>query len=115
MATLEESGTRDDDLKSRAYTSFSTSGQESLDHKSLYVSDDKPETPYQQGMWQGVAHSKCCKFVDTIVTMMIIALVWAMMALPTITYLAGRVSRREPAAYMYIPCTFRRHNTVNSQ
>lgn len=97
MATLEESSTRDDDLKSSVYTSFSTSGQESLDHKSLHVGGDKLETPYQQGMWHRVAHSKCCKRIDIIVIIMILTMVWAMMALPTIVYLAVRVSRRESA------------------
>lgn len=91
-ATLEGNSTRDDDLKSSVYTSFSTSGKQSLDHDSLHVDDDKPEIPYQQGVWQGAAHSKCCKCIDIITTVMIIALVWAMMALPTIMYLAVGVS-----------------------
>lgn len=89
MATLgarwEQNSTRDDDLKSSAYTSFS--GKESLDHKS-HVDGDKAGTSYQQETWQGVAHSKCCKCIDIIATVVIIILVWGMMALPTITYLA---------------------------
>ena len=102
-ARLEKNSFRDDDLTSSAYTSFSTSGKESLDHKSLHVDSDKPETLYQQGTWQGVAHSKCCKSVDIIATVMIITLVWAMMALPTIMYLAVGVSKRKTiATYLVI-------------
>ena len=95
-ARLEENSIRDDDLKSSAYTSFSV--KESLDHKNLHVDGDKPGTPYQQGAWQGAAHSKCCKCVDTFVTVVIVILVWAMMALPTIIYLAAGVSERKPVA-----------------
>lgn len=90
-ARLEEDSTRDDDLKSSAYTSFSASGKESLGH-SVHVDSDNPETPCQQGMWQGGAHSKCCKCIEIIATVVIITLVWAMMALPTILYLDIRVS-----------------------
>lgn len=97
-ARLEENSARDDDLKSSVYTSFSTSGKESLDHKSLHVDSDKPEIPYQQGIWQGAAHSKCCKCVDIIATVIIITLVWAIMALPTIMYLAVGVSKRKTVA-----------------
>ena len=81
---------RDNDFKSSAYTNFDE--KDSLDEKSLHVGSSEPVCLNQQGAWQRAAQSKYCRCFDITTTVVIIALVWMMIALPTIMYLTIGVS-----------------------
>ena len=44
-----------------------------------------------QSIWHRVFRSQCCKYTDIIVTVLLVALVWMMMAIPTVMYIRTKV------------------------
>lgn len=95
-AGFEESNIDDDSHSNSkaAYTNFNplTAG-DSVEQKKIAIDGDVAHHHPTDGevkecqVWQGVFESHCCKYVDIIATMVIIALVWVMMTLPTVFYI----------------------------
>ena len=56
----------------------------SYDHQ---VSTENEVVSKEQSVWLTVLQSKCCKCIDIVATLLVMALVWMVMAAPTIMYI----------------------------
>lgn len=109
VATVEESN-RDDDGRPglvASYTKFgpTTENLKFVVEKTIHISSrhdlqtshnlstDGDRGAKEQSVWHRIFKSRCCMYTDIALTVLIIALVWMMMALPTVIYVKTHLVR----------------------
>ena len=86
-----------------AYTNYcqinkysGSANQKSVNYGGDSKDDDRGPTDFEvkeQGMLQKMLNSRSCKYADVIITVLIIALIWMLMTLPTAIYIDKKVVR----------------------
>ena len=92
-------GNKGNDVSESAYENFcrSTKNLDSLDKRSTDCDVDTKAQGYlpnhgdgeerEKGVWRRMFQSRWCKYADITITVLVIALLWIMMALPTVIYI----------------------------